>query len=178
MRRWLPRLAVMVVRAWTRAYTKGMDADVRRRRCAEIESDIWESLHDPENTDATGAHILVRFARGAPADLSWRLEHTLTGGQLMWRKLALLCIATATVMAILWSFSPPSEPLSLPNLPATPIPIYVEKRRGPPPPPPPPPSWEEFVAKWPAARTWPREFTRAVNGKQPQRPAEGTRNRR
>lgn len=178
MRGRLPSLAARVVRAWTRAYTRGVHAEVRRRRCAEIESDIWESLHDPDNTDAIGTHILIRFVRGVPADLSWRLEHARTGGHLMWRKLALLCIAAATVTAIVWSFSPPPEPLSFPTLPATPIPIYVEKRRGPPPPPPPPPSWEEFVVKWPAARTWPPEHTRAVTGKPPQTPAEGTRNGR
>ncbi len=65
----------------------------------------------------------------------------------MRRKLALVCIAAATVMTLLWFLFPRFEPLSLPNLPAKPVPNYVEKRRGPPPPPPPPPSWEEFVAK-------------------------------
>ena len=82
----------------------------------------------------------------------------------MWRKLALLCIAVATVVAMLWSLSPRFEPLTLPDLPAKPIPNYVEKRRGPPPPPPPPPSWEQFVAK--------------VNGKQPKKPAGNTSDRR
>jgi hypothetical protein len=146
MRGWLLALAVVLLRSWTRAYTRGTHAEVRRRRCAEIESDLWEALHDPENADATGVHILIRLARGMPADLSWRLEHAFGGQQFMWRKLALLCIAAATVVAI-FSLSRLSEPLSLPNLPAEPVPNYVEKRRGPPPPPPPPPSWEEFVAK-------------------------------
>ena len=118
----------------------------RRRRCAEIESDIWEALHDAENADATGIYILIRLARGMPADLSWRLEHAFRGEQLMWSKLALLCVAAATVMAIV-ALSRRYEPLSLPNLPAKPTPNYVEKRRGPPPPPPPPPTWEQFVAK-------------------------------
>ena len=70
-------LAAMLVRSWTRAYTRGMHAASSPARCAEIESDIWESLHDPENADATGIDILIRFARGMPADLSWRLEHAL-----------------------------------------------------------------------------------------------------
>lgn len=164
MKRWLLAFAVTLVRLWTRAYTRGMQAEVRRRRSAEIESDIWESLHDPEGTDATAMHIFLRVVRGMPADLSWRLEQAFIGEQLMWRKLALLCIAAATVMAMLWSFSPRLEPLTLPNLPAKPIPNYVEKRRGPPPPPRPGPSWEEFVAK--------------VNGRQLKTPAGDTTDRR
>lgn len=157
-------LATRLVRAWTRAYTTGMRADVRRRRCAEIESDIWESLHDPESTGGSGIHIMVRFARGMPADVLWRLEHAGVGGQRMWRKLAFLCIATAAVMAMLWSFSPRSELQSLPKLPPSPTPNYAVKRRGPPPPPPRPPTWEEFVAK--------------VNGRPPQKPAHPTSGRR
>jgi hypothetical protein len=124
-----------------------MRAEVRRRRCAEIESDIWESLHGPDSTETSGIHIVVRFVRGVPADVLWRLEHATVGGQLMWRKLAFLGVASLAVVAMLWSFSPRSELQSLPTLPAAPTPIYVIKRRVPPPPPPPPPTWEEFVAK-------------------------------
>jgi hypothetical protein len=164
MRQRFLEFAVGLVRLWTRAYTTGMRADVRRRRCAEIESDIWESLHDLENPGASGIHIVVRFARGMPADVLWRLEHAVVGGQRMWRKLAFLCIAAATVMAMLWSFSPRSELQSLPKLPASPTPNYVVKRRGPPPPPPRPPTWEEFVAK--------------VNGREPQKPGNRTSSRR
>ena len=64
----------------------------------------------------------------------------------MWKKLAILCTAAASVIAMLWLFSPRTELLSLPTLPAKPTPNYVEKRRVPPPPPP-GPTWEEFVAK-------------------------------
>ncbi len=74
----------------------------------------------------------------------------------MWRKLALAGLTAFAAIAVFWSLSSLSEPLSLPNLPSEPAPNYVERRQGPPPPPPPPPSWEEFVAK--------------VNGKQRQKP--------
>ena len=137
----------MLVRFWTRAYTAGMQAPTRRRRCAEVESDIWESLHDPNGALSQGIHILVRLARGAPADVVWRLEHALQEGELMWRKYALIGVAAAAVTTIAWSLSTPSADLSLPALPPDPTPIYVIRRRTPPPPPPPPPSWEEFVAK-------------------------------
>jgi hypothetical protein len=147
MRRWLLTCAVMLVRAWTRAYTAGMDAEICRRRSGEIESDLWESLHDPENTGAAGMHILARIVRGMPADLSWRLEYSMAGGGLMWRKLALAGMAAFAALTVFWSLSSLSEPMPLPSLPSKPIPIYVERRQGPPPPPPPPPSWEEFVAK-------------------------------
>ena len=147
MRRRFLHLATELVRAWTRVYTTGMPPEVRRRRCAEIESDIWESLHDPERTTQLGIQIVTRFTRGIPDDVLWRLQHTLAGGQTMWRKLAFLCMAAVVAMAVLWSFSPRSENQSLPRLPARPTPNYVERRRVPPPPPPPGPTWEEFVAK-------------------------------
>ena len=147
MKRWLLFCAVMLVRSWSRAYTTGLHPEVRRRRRSEIESDIWESLHDPERTDATAMQIFLRFARGMPADLLWRLDHILTGEQLMWRKLVLLCLAATTLTVMVWSVSPRVEPLALPNRPPKPIPNFVQKRRGPPPPPRPGPTWEEFVAK-------------------------------
>jgi hypothetical protein len=147
MRLWTLTLAARLIRWWARVYTRGVDAPTRRRRCAEIESDVWESLHDPENTGATGIHMLVRFARGIPADVSWRLEHTLTGEELMRKKLVLVCFTAAAAMTMLWFLFPRPESLSLPSLPVKPVPNYVEVHRGPPPPPPPPPTWEEFVAK-------------------------------
>jgi hypothetical protein len=146
MRRRFRQLAIALVRSWTRAYTTGMHAELRRRRCAEVESDIWEALHDQEYTSGSGFHIMARFAQGIPADVLWRLEHGAAGGQRMWKKVVFLGIATAAVIAMLRLFFPGPDLSSLPQLPAKPIPNYVEKRRVPPPPPP-PPTWEEFVAK-------------------------------
>jgi len=147
MKPWVSTLAVMLVRSWTRTYTAGMQAQARRRRRAEVESDIWESLHDTDSATTPGIHIFVRLVRGMPADVWWRLEHALPGGELMWRKYALIGLAAAVVTTIAWSLSGPSRDLSLPTLPPDPTPIYVIRRRTPPPPPPPPPTWEEFVAK-------------------------------
>ena len=146
MSQWMSRLAVILVRSWTCLYTAGMRAETRRRRCAEVESDVWESLHDPNVARARGIHLFVRLTRGMPADVLWRLEH-LHEGDLMWRKYALIGLAAAAVTTVAWSLSVPSRDLSLPALPPDPTPIYVIRRRTPPPPPPPPPTWEEFVAK-------------------------------
>ncbi len=150
MRRRLLAWAVGLVRIWARFYTIGLQSDVRRRRRAEIESDVWESLHDLEEAPATtGIHIVARLARGVPADVWWRLEYGRKGEQNMWKRLALLSMATAAVMAMtmLWFLFPGSDFSSLPQLPARPTPIYLVRHRVPPPPPPPPPTWEEFVAK-------------------------------
>ena len=54
-------LAITVTRWWTRVYTLGLPADLREARRAEIESDLWESLHDP---DAPSPQILPRLAGG------------------------------------------------------------------------------------------------------------------
>ena len=144
MKGWLAVCAAMLVRLWTRAYTRGMDVDVRQRRRTEIESDLWESLHDAETTGATSVRTGVRLVRGMWADIAWRLDNAPAGGP-MWRKIALASIPVFAAIATLWVMS--SRPGPLPSLPAKPLPYHVERRQGPPPPPPPPPSWEEFVAK-------------------------------
>jgi hypothetical protein len=147
MKKWAAIVAVMFVRSWTRAYTAGMPAQARRRRRAEVECDIWESLHDGDNTHRHATHILVRLVRGMRADVLWRLEHLLQGGEIMWRKYALIGFAAAAVTTIAWSLAIRASDVSLPALPGAPTPIYIVKHRTPPPPPPPPPTWEEFVAK-------------------------------
>ena len=40
-------LAVKAVRRWAAVYTRGLPAEARERRCLELESDMWEHLHDP-----------------------------------------------------------------------------------------------------------------------------------
>ena len=35
--------AKALVLAWTRLYTAGLPDEMRARRCAEIESDVWEA---------------------------------------------------------------------------------------------------------------------------------------
>lgn len=68
--------AVRVTRSWVRLYTRGLPVDIGARRVLEIESDLWEHLHDPGTADR---EILGRTFRGIHADVWWRyrtlLEH-------------------------------------------------------------------------------------------------------
>lgn len=69
-------VAVRAARTWVRLYTRGLPVDVGARRVLEIESDLWEHLHDPGTADR---EILGRIVRGIHADVWWRyrtlLEH-------------------------------------------------------------------------------------------------------
>lgn len=70
--------AAKLTRAWVKSYTRGTPAELRDRRRAEIDSDLWE--HSTQGGYSSGLletslEILVRLLLGIPADLSWRLEH-------------------------------------------------------------------------------------------------------
>jgi hypothetical protein len=69
--------AYRIVRAWTRLYTWRLPAAVRQRRCAEIESDLWEFERDSIGTSplVVAAHVVARLMFGMHADLAWRGEH-------------------------------------------------------------------------------------------------------
>lgn len=56
-------------RGWTRTYTRGLPAEIGERRILEVESDLWEHLHD---RDTAGRGILGRTVRGIHADVWWR----------------------------------------------------------------------------------------------------------
>lgn len=62
---------VRVVRRWAVLYTRGLPHDVAQRRCLELESDMWEHLHDPGEPNAA-RDVFGRFLRGIPADVWWR----------------------------------------------------------------------------------------------------------
>jgi hypothetical protein len=64
-----------MVRRWVALYTRGLPVDLRDRRFLELESDVWEHLHDADEPDASRA-VFGRFLRGIPADVWWRY-HTL-----------------------------------------------------------------------------------------------------
>jgi hypothetical protein len=64
-------LPVRAVRAWCRLYTSGLHPAARDRRRLELESDMWEHLHDPSESDVARA-LIGRFIRGIPADVRWR----------------------------------------------------------------------------------------------------------
>ena len=65
-----------LAKGWVRMYTRGLDADVRDARRAEIDSDIFEqqqsSAHHAQHR--TGAAIAGRTLRGALGDIAWRRE--------------------------------------------------------------------------------------------------------
>ncbi len=65
-----------LVLGWVRLYTHGLPAETAERRCAEIESDLWEQGHDPAET--AGVALIGRCLRGVPADLWWRYRTLVT----------------------------------------------------------------------------------------------------
>src|SRR5215467_8094597 len=73
--------AASLVRGWTRLYTSRLPANVRERRRAEVESDLWES-QQPEDgcTPAVALHVLARLVLGIPDDLGWWIEQALVAG--------------------------------------------------------------------------------------------------
>jgi hypothetical protein len=60
-----------LVSLWARTYTRGLPDEVAVRRRAELESDLWEQLHDTAQAHA-GRAIVGRLLRGIPADVRWR----------------------------------------------------------------------------------------------------------
>jgi TonB family protein len=124
-----------VVRAWTRLYSCGVPRAVRAARREEIESDLWESEHDPD----TGGHVrlamcvLARMLAGIPDDVAWRLEHVTMNESARFR-VALTGAAAGAVAA--W-FAIGSIASQLPAPPGPPQ--FVAPAPPPPPPPPPPP---------------------------------------
>src|SRR5215216_1319408 len=88
---------VALTRWWTRFYTLGLPADVREARCAEIESDLWESLHD---SDVEHPRILPRLAGGVIDDVCWRTMHVSSESRTTW----LTTTATLLLAAAMWEW--------------------------------------------------------------------------
>ena len=132
------RFAARVVRLWTRIYTWRLPPALRDARREEIESDLWQSEHDPD----TGSHLfaLTRLVLGVPDDLGWRLEQEGTMSRFM-----KLRIAIAAVMALglaLWVvFAATLSQVSPPDAPPSPVSAGIGYLPAPPPPPP-PPAWD------------------------------------
>jgi hypothetical protein len=61
-------------RRWVRIYTRGLPLEIGERRALEIESDLWEHLHDPGTADR---EVLGRTLRGIHADVWWRYRSLL-----------------------------------------------------------------------------------------------------
>jgi hypothetical protein len=56
---------VNMVRRWVALYTRGLSVDVRDRRLLELESDVWEHLHDADEPNARRA-MFGRFCVAYP----------------------------------------------------------------------------------------------------------------
>jgi hypothetical protein len=99
-------LAVRVVRAWTRFYTRQLSPDTRDTRRAEIESDLWEFQHDRERLRAVSPalQLLTRLARGIPDDLSWRADHLNAGRRPAAARLATFALLVVVSSAAFWMF--------------------------------------------------------------------------
>lgn len=65
------------IRAWVAVYTKGLPASQAADRQALIEADLWDETVAAEwmgDTSSLARQRLSRWARGVPADVTWRLE--------------------------------------------------------------------------------------------------------
>jgi hypothetical protein len=135
--------AAAVLRAWTRVYTWRLDPLLRERRCAEIESDLWECQQDPVGNRGVGPafQLLARMVIGVPDDLGWRADYLVVEDNPQRRVVALTATMAAIVVAALWVFAS-TQPVALPRPPASPTRGWgpaVSTYLPPPPPPPPPP---------------------------------------
>jgi hypothetical protein len=129
----LNRLACLLVRGWTACYTRGLPDAERRSRLSEVESDLWESLHEPTTLRPAALHILLRLAGGVVDDVAWRLD----AGPIPARHvLAAVSVAgTLAIVGVLW-MTAIGTPGPLPAI-RRPTP---EVSLGPYPAPPPPPA--------------------------------------
>lgn len=132
------RIALAIVRGWTRVYTWRMDRRLREARCAEIESDLWEQQNLESGGRGLPWHIVARAAGGGLDDLLWRMENADVVSRHKRRRIV-VGVTSAAAIAGLWATvigwptappqPPPSPRIRLGRLTAMP----------PPPPPPPPP---------------------------------------
>ena len=140
MSRALLRIAMATVRGWTRAYTRGVRATIREARRQEVDSDLWESEHDP---DAHGRslpiQIVVRLIIGMVDDMRWRFEHVERAPGRSRRRVAIAVTGGVLALVIVLAVME-SRPTPLPALPQLQLgQRMLLVKRGPPPPPPPPP---------------------------------------
>lgn len=66
------RLPIRLAHSWVNLYTRGLPADRRDARRAEITSDLWEHCHD--GSGAATESVLGRVIAGVPADIAWWAE--------------------------------------------------------------------------------------------------------
>jgi hypothetical protein len=127
------RLAVALVRLWTRAFTLGMPPTAREWRRAEIESDLWEQ-HDDRT--ASPWQLLGRLFRGIPADVLWRIDEE----SMRSRTLVVVGASVGIILAAgaIWLYDTMRAD-TLPTPPPAWVRVGAPAGSVPPPPPPPPP---------------------------------------
>jgi len=71
-------VAVGLTHAWVALYTRGLPAQLRDARRAEIDSDLWEqgqvAALVEEPASETALQLTARLLLGIPSDLTWRLD--------------------------------------------------------------------------------------------------------
>ena len=137
------RIAAAVVRGWTQLYTWGLPQSARDARRDEIDSDLWESVHDPAgDRDTLALHIWARLVGGMFDDVRWRAAQVSGAGPYAWRVGASLVLALLLGLWLIRAATPPVvEPPPAPRL----VPVLMDPPPPPPPPPPPcaPPGFPE-----------------------------------
>jgi TonB family protein len=140
------RVAETTVRAWTRIYTWRMPPELRDARREEVESDLWESEHDPHRPRSALA-VLVRLSMGVADDVAWRVEQeNIMHRFLTWRAAALIFAGVVVVLTIAVTQRLTPRPPSPHGLPPTLRAGLVGSANIPPPPPPPPPPPQGWTA--------------------------------
>jgi TonB family protein len=129
--------AAACVRRWTRIYTWRLPPGVREARCQEIESDLWESAHDPDLDEAELAtQMVMRLITGILDDVAWRMTQVSLA-----TSVTLRLVPAAVILCMLLLFAAVA-PLTT-NVPEVPEPSRGVRQMqtvvpDPPPPPPPP----------------------------------------
>lgn len=129
----LTRAACELVRLWTRLHTAGLPVLARQIRLEEIESDLWDSTHDPRQP--LRAHqVLARLLLGIPDDLQWRVARTSPRG------IAVIAFSVIGATLFGWLYVNVFSPQSLPRPHGRAMFFVSDRPQLPPPPPPPPPT--------------------------------------
>lgn len=145
------RLAITLVRLWTKRYTSGVPPAIGDRRREEIESDLWEFEHDPDRGGemASAFRVLARWLLGVPDDVLWKLNQRTLRPLAVRVAVALATLAVVAIVLVGQALRPPTLPTVTPAPP--PDILTLHKRTppvAPPPPPPPPIAGQKHQPDW------------------------------
>jgi hypothetical protein len=129
------RVAIAVVRVWTRMYTWRLEPSLRDARRAEIDSDLWECQTDDGRRIVVAVQIIGRLVFGVIDDLAWRIEHSRDRSRRA-QRWVLVTLGISGLTACLWIALATSS-VKMPQPP--PALTFVARRTYYPVPPPPPP---------------------------------------